>query len=153
MTEISFTLNGRQVRASAPAHTTLLALLHDGLGATEVRYGCGEGVCGTCTVLLDGESVNACLTLAVQAEGREVTTVRGLEGGGGEPGPLQEAFVRHEGAQCGFCTPGMLLCAFELLRDNPRPTRDEVRRALSGNLCRCTGYHRIVDAVMEAAGR
>ncbi len=151
---LRFALNGRAVDAWAAPHDTLLAVLRDTLGATEVKYGCGEGVCGTCTVLLDGAPINACLTLGVHAQGRTITTVRGLAAAAGAPGtaagdmhPLQRAFVAHEAAQCGFCTPGMLLTAYALLADHPHPTRAEIRTALGGNLCRCTGYTRIVDAV------
>jgi len=128
----------------------LLHVLRDELGATEVKYGCGEGVCSTCTVLLDGESVNSCLLFAVQAAGRRVTTVKGLADSDGLH-PLQESFLRHGASQCGYCTPGMLLVAFEFLREHPAPTREEIRFALSGNLCRCTGYTKIVDAVQASA--
>jgi carbon-monoxide dehydrogenase small subunit len=143
---LRFVLNGRPVDAWAAPHETLLAVLRDTLGATEVKYGCGEGVCGTCTVLLDGAPINACVTLGVHAQGRTVTTVRGLAAADGMH-PLQRAFVAHEAAQCGFCTPGMLLTAYAFLEEHPRPTRAEIRAALAGNLCRCTGYARIVDAV------
>jgi len=147
---LRFSLNGRPVDALAAPHETLLATLRDSLGATEVKYGCGEGVCGTCTVLLDGAPVNACLILGLQAQGRAVTTVKGLSGEAG-PHPLQRAFVAREAAQCGFCTPGMLLVAYAFLREHPNPTREEIRAALAGNLCRCTGYTRIVDAVEACA--
>ncbi len=143
---LQFVLNGRPVDMWVAPHETLLAVLRDTLGATEVKYGCGEGVCGTCTILLDGAPINACLILAVQVRGRAVTTVKGL-GAGGDLHPLQRAFVAREAAQCGFCTPGMLLVAYAFVRDHPRPTRDEIRAALAGNLCRCTGYTRIVDAI------
>ncbi len=148
---IRFVLNGRAVEALAAPWDTLLDMLRDALGATEVKYGCGEGVCGTCTVLLDGQPVNACLTLAVQVRCREVTTVRSLSQDG-TLHPLQRAFIAHEAAQCGFCTPGMLLVAHAFLRDHPGATRDEIRAAIAGNLCRCTGYTRIVDAI-EACAR
>ncbi len=151
---LRFVLNGRPVDVWAAPQETLLAVLRDTLGATEVKYGCGEGVCGTCTVLLDGAPINACLTLGVHAQGRTVTTVRGLASPAGATGaaadgmhPLQRAFVAHEAAQCGFCTPGMLLTAYAFLEKHPHPTRAEIRAALGGNLCRCTGYARIVDAV------
>jgi carbon-monoxide dehydrogenase small subunit len=143
---LRFVLNGRPVDTWAAPYETLLAVLRDGVGATEVKYGCGEGVCGTCTVLLDGAPVNACLVLAVQAAGRAVTTVKGL-GAGGDLHPLQRAFIEHEAAQCGFCTPGMLLVAHAFLTERPHATREEIRAALAGNLCRCTGYARILDAV------
>jgi len=144
---IAFKLNGAPVQVWAFPYQTVLDVLRTEAGATEVKYGCGEGVCGTCTVLLDGESVNACLLLAPQIEGRRVTTVRGLAPQGALH-PLQEAFLAHGGSQCGFCTPGMLLAATELaeLADAPLD-RDAIRRGLSGNLCRCTGYAKILDAV------
>ena len=143
---LSFALNARPVTTWAAPHETLLAVLRDTLGATEVKCGCGEGVCGTCTVLLDGAPINACLILAVQVRNRAVTTVKGLSPDD-ELHPLQRAFLAREAAQCGFCTPGMLLVAHAFLRDHPHPTRDEIRAALAGNLCRCTGYARIVDAI------
>ena len=150
---LAFELNGRPVEVWVQPHRTLLDVLREDLGATEVKYGCGEGVCGTCTVLLDGESVNACTMLAVQVQGRAVTTVKGL-GADGEAHPLQRAFLEHGGSQCGFCTPGMLLVAEEFVRDHPAASREDVRAALAGNLCRCTGYAKILDAVEAyAAGR
>jgi len=153
MTEIAvaFTLNGRRQEVRTSAHRTLLELLRDILGAVDVKEGCGEGVCGACTVLLDGEPVSSCLILAPRAAGRQITTVRAL-GAGGTLHPLQEAFAAHGAVQCGFCTPGMILTAYALLRDHPRPTRDEIRRAIAGNLCRCTGYAKIVDAIASLAG-
>jgi aerobic-type carbon monoxide dehydrogenase small subunit (CoxS/CutS family) len=153
MTElrVAFTLNGEKRETRTPAHRTLLHLLRDDLGAVEVKEGCGEGVCGTCTVLLDGEPVSSCLVLAVRVAGRAVTTLRGL-GRGDAPHRLQEAFVTHGAAQCGFCTPGMILTAYAFLRDHPHPSRDDIRRAIAGNLCRCTGYTKIVDAIGAAAG-
>ncbi len=154
MTElaIAFTLNGRPREVRVPAHRTLLELLRDDLGALEVKEGCGEGVCGTCTVLLDDEPVSSCLVLAPRIAGRRITTVRGL-GNGGALHPLQEAFVTHGAAQCGFCTPGMILTAYAFLRDHPAPSREEIRRAIAGNLCRCTGYAKIIDAIASVAGR
>jgi aerobic carbon-monoxide dehydrogenase small subunit len=162
---LRFALNGRPVAIDAPPHWTLLQLLRERLLAYEVKYGCGEGECGACAVLLDDEPVNACLLLAVHADGKSVTTARGL---GGElvraqgdasqpsrwaqrPAPLQEAFAEREAVQCGFCTPGMLVAAAHLLRTNPNPSREEIRAALAANLCRCTGYAKIVDAVAAAA--
>jgi carbon-monoxide dehydrogenase small subunit len=146
------TLNGRGSTVAVEPRQTLLEVLRDELGATDVKYGCGEGVCGTCTVLFDGESVNACTILAVQAEGRSITTLRGLSGEAGRLHPLQELFLERGASQCGFCTPGMILSAVELLRERPQPSREEIREALSGNLCRCTGYTKIIDAV-EAYAR
>ncbi len=149
---ISFSLNGQPVVAEAEPHYTLLRLLRDVLAETSVKYGCGEGVCGTCTVLLNGETVSSCLVLAPQVEGAQVVTVRGLLGPEGELSPLQDAFWRHGAAQCGFCTPGMVLTAWEYLQDHPGATREEIRQALAGNLCRCTGYTKIIEAVAAAAG-
>ena len=151
MTELrfAFRLNGVRREVRVPAHQTLLQLLRDGLGAVEVKEGCGEGVYGTCTVLLDGEPVSSCLVLAARIEGREVITVRNLSRDG-VLHPLQEAFIAHGAAQCGFCTPGMILTAYAFLQEHPRATRGEIRRAIAGNLCRCTGYTKIVDAI-EAA--
>ena len=150
MRKVQFHLNGTPVDVWAAPHDTLLAVLRDALGATEVKYGCGEGVCGTCTVLVDGAPVNACLMLGVQVQGRAVTTVKGLAGTDGLH-PLQQAFIDREAAQCGFCTPGILLVAHAFLRDHPAPTREQIRAAVAGNLCRCTGYTRIVDAIEASA--
>jgi aerobic-type carbon monoxide dehydrogenase small subunit (CoxS/CutS family) len=144
-TPIQFTVNGREVRGEFPAHRTLLQALRE-LGFTEVKNGCEKGDCGACTVLLDGQAVNSCLVLAVQAQGRQVTTVRGL-GSVNHLHPLQKNFIEQGAIQCGFCTPGMLLAAKALLDKNPSPTREEIKVAISGNLCRCTGYVRIVDAI------
>ena len=143
---ISFTLNGVEREAWVAPHQTLLQVLRDELGATEVKYGCGEGVCATCTVRLNGETVNSCLMLAVQVDGQTVATVRDLSDGD-ELHPLQQSFLRHGGSQCGFCTPGMLLTALEFLEESGRPTREEIRKAIADNLCRCTGYTKIIDAV------
>jgi aerobic carbon-monoxide dehydrogenase small subunit len=149
---VTFTVNGARREAWVFPHETLLDVLRDALGHHEVRYGCGEGVCGTCTVLLDGEAVSACLLLAVQVEGCSLLTVRGLADGD-QPHPLQSSFLRHGAAQCGFCTPGMLLAAHALLQRDPRPSRERIRRELIGNLCRCTGYSSILDAIQEYAAR
>lgn len=144
--EISLHINGRATTAAVEPSASLLEFLRAQAGAPEVKLGCSEGVCGTCTVLLDGEPVNACLMFAVQADGCEVTTVRGLAADG-EMHPLQQSFLDHAGSQCGFCTPGMLLTAKWYLDAHPRADREELRQALSGNLCRCTGYTKILDAV------
>lgn len=133
----------------APA-TTLLYAVRDGVGLTGAKEGCDDSECGACMMILDGKPVNSCSYLALQADGREVTTVEGLGDGVGLA-PLQRAFLEHGGVQCGFCTPGMLISASALLEANPRPTEDEVRIALSGNLCRCTGYDGIVKAVLEVS--
>jgi carbon-monoxide dehydrogenase small subunit len=148
--QVTLTVNGAPLDAWVLPHETLLDVLRDTLGHHEVRYGCGEGVCGTCTVLLDGEAVSACLLLAVQADGCSLVTARGLPDGGGLH-PLQASFLRNGAAQCGFCTPGMLLAAYALVQLEQRPSRERIRRELIGNLCRCTGYSKIVDAVEEYA--
>jgi aerobic-type carbon monoxide dehydrogenase small subunit (CoxS/CutS family) len=148
--KLALILNGRPCTTEAAAHWTVLDLLRDGLGLMGTKYGCGEGVCGTCTVLADGRPIRACLVLAAHARGRALVTVEGLEGDG-RLDPLQTAFAEQGAAQCGFCTPGMLLAAKALLAENPAPTADDVRDALSGNLCRCTGYTKIVAAVLAAA--
>lgn len=147
---VSFELNGTPRRLEVEAHRTLLSVLRDQLGAVDVKEGCGEGVCGTCTVLLDGRPVSSCLVLAVRVQGARVTTLTGLSPDG-RPHPLQEAFVRHGAVQCGFCTPGMVLTAYAALRSSPGATREELRRALAGNLCRCTGYAKVLDAVVAYA--
>jgi aerobic carbon-monoxide dehydrogenase small subunit len=143
---VSLQVNGRATEIWVSPNLSLLELLRVEAGAPEVKLGCGEGVCGTCTVLLDGEPVNACLMFAVQADGCEVTTVRGLAPDG-ELHLLQQAFLDHAGAQCGFCTPGMILTSKWYLDRHPDADREELRHALAGNLCRCTGYTMILDAV------
>jgi aerobic-type carbon monoxide dehydrogenase small subunit (CoxS/CutS family) len=149
---LSFTLNGRPCRADAPDHWTVIDLLRDGLALFGTKFGCGEGVCGTCTVLLDGLPIRACLTLAARLDGHALTTVEGLgDPRTGAPDRLQDAFARSGAVQCGFCTPGVLLAAHALLEENAAPTEADVRRALAGNLCRCTGYVKIVEAVLAAA--
>jgi len=134
----------------ADTRDTLLDLLRDRLGLTGTKEGCGNGNCGTCTVLLDGAPVNACLVLALEAPGREITTIEGLSDGA-TLHPLQQALVQHGGTQCGFCTPGIVLSAKALLDANPKPTEEEIRRAIAGNLCRCTGYGKIVEAIASVA--
>lgn len=146
---VSLDVNGRRYELWVAPSDLLLDVLHDELGLPEVRYGCGEGVCGTCTVQFDGHPVSACLMFAVQAEGHQITTVSALLGEGDELHPLQECMLRHGGAQCGFCTPGMLLTADRLAKRTVRPSREEIRYELVGNLCRCTGYTKILDAVEE----
>jgi aerobic carbon-monoxide dehydrogenase small subunit len=148
--QVTLMVNGARRDAWVFPYESLLEVLRDALGHHEVRYGCGEGVCGTCTVLLDGEPVSACLLLAVQADGCSLVTARGLADGG-ELHPLSASFLRNGAAQCGFCTPGMLLAAYALLQHNQRPSRERIRRELIGNLCRCTGYSKILDAVEEYA--
>jgi carbon-monoxide dehydrogenase small subunit len=149
---LSLRVNGEERRVEVEPRRLLADVLRDDLGLTGTHLGCEQGACGACTVLLDGEAVRSCLLFAVQAQGAEVTTVEALARGGALH-PLQEAFRDHHGLQCGFCTPGMLLAALDLLARNPAPSAAEVREELSGNICRCTGYARIVDAVLDAAGR
>jgi xanthine dehydrogenase iron-sulfur cluster and FAD-binding subunit A len=151
-TLVSTTINGHPKNLRLPAHHTLLEVLRDDLGLTGTKCGCEIGECGACTVLLDGEPVNSCLVLAPQIDGREVLTVEGL-GQNGKLHPLQESFLDHDAVHCGFCTPGMLLSAKALLDWNPRPTETEIRTAISGNLCRCTGYQQIVESIAKASGR
>lgn len=147
---ITVTVNGLKEYLDVPSSMTLLHMLREKLALTGTKNGCEAGECGACTVLVDGEPVNSCMMLAVEADGREVTTVEGLAREG-QLSALQEAFVAHNAVQCGFCTPGMLISAHALLERNPHPTEDEIRKALVGNLCRCTGYVRIVQAVQAAA--
>jgi aerobic carbon-monoxide dehydrogenase small subunit len=147
---VEIRLNGRRVQTEAAAHETLLEVLRKNLGAKEVKSGCAKGDCGACAVLLDGKAVNACLVLAVQANGCEVVTVRGI-GTEDHPHPLQESFVRHGAIQCGYCAPGMLVSAKALLDANPNPTREQIREGISGNLCRCTGFKKIVEAIEATA--
>jgi len=147
--QIRFTLNGEQTDISFAAYKTLLEVLREDLGHTGTKHGCELGECGACAVLVDGKPVLSCLVLAVECEGREVETVEGLSANGSLH-PLQEAFADLGAAQCGYCTPGILVTAKALLAQNPHPTRDQIREALSGNLCRCTGYLQIFEAV-EAA--
>jgi len=151
--DVTLSVNGASRTASVEPRITLADVLRDELGLTGTHVGCEHGVCGACTVLLDGRSVRSCLLFAVQAAGHEVTTVEGLAAADGTLHPLQEAFHEVHGLQCGFCTPGFLMAARELLDANPQPTEAEVRTWLSGNLCRCTGYQNIVDAVLLAAER
>ena len=149
--EITLSVNGMQVRTEVHPGARLIDLLRESLRLTGTKEGCGEGECGACTVLVDGRTVNACLYPALEAEGRQVTTIEGLAGPDGDLSPIQHAFVEHGGIQCGFCTPGMILAAKALLDANPDPTEHEIREGLVGNLCRCTGYAQIVDSVREAA--
>jgi carbon-monoxide dehydrogenase small subunit len=145
--QVALRVNGVSRDAWVAPSDTLLEVLHDQLGLQDVRYGCGEGVCGTCTVLLDGEPVSTCLLYAVQVEDREIVTLLGLLGEGESLHPLQESFLRLGGSQCGFCTPGVILTAHSLAERMPRPSRDEIRHELGGSLCRCTGYTKVLDAI------
>jgi carbon-monoxide dehydrogenase small subunit len=151
---ISLTVNGQPRGATVPVRLTLVDLLREGFRLTGTHVGCEHGVCGACTVLVDGEAVRGCLLLAVQADGRRVETVESLAEDPEHLNPLQAEFVRHHGVQCGFCTGGILMSLTAALRDNPRPTEAEVRETLAGHLCRCTGYQGMVDAVLAlvAAG-
>jgi len=148
---IRFILNGRQVEPDIPPQMLLLDLLRDYFNLTGVKEGCGQGECGACTVIVDGQAVNSCLVLAAQIDGKEVITIEGLSQDG-KLDPLQEAFVEEGAIQCGYCTPGMILSAKALLMRNPRPDLNEIKEALSGNLCRCTGYTKIFKAVQKASG-
>jgi aerobic carbon-monoxide dehydrogenase small subunit len=147
---ISVTINGRQREATVPARLLLSDCLRHTLGLPGTHVGCEHGVCGACTVVMDGRAVRSCLTFAVQADGCQVTTIEGLAKGE-QLHPIQEAFWEEHGLQCGFCTPGMLMAAHELLSHNPNPTDDDIREAIAGNLCRCTGYTYIVNAIRSAA--
>ena len=150
--DLDFTVNGEAVSLSLFPNRTLLEILREEIGLTGAKEGCGEGACGSCTVLLDGKPVRACLTLAVEAAGSEITTVEGLASGE-TLDPLQEAFIEHGSVQCGFCTSGMLMSAKGLLMDDPGPDEKKIRKALSGNICRCTGYAKIVGAVEAVSGK
>jgi len=148
---VTMTVNGKRVERTVPARRSLADFLRDDLHLTGTHIGCEHGICGACTVHLDGVPVRSCILYAVQADGAEVTTVEGLSPDGTTLSPLQDAFVECHGLQCGYCTPGMLMAATALLRDNPHPTAAEIRDELSGNICRCTGYQQIVEAVQLAA--
>jgi carbon-monoxide dehydrogenase small subunit len=148
---VSLTVNGNEVSADVEDRMLLVHLLRDVAGLTATNIGCDTTSCGACTVLLDGESVKSCTVLAGQADGRAVTTCEGLAGPDGQMHPVQQAFHAEHGLQCGFCTPGMVMAAVSLLKEIPHPTEDQVRNGLEGNLCRCTGYHNIVRAVLAAA--
>ena len=147
---IRLVVNGRATTAQVESHTTLLEFLRNGLGLMGTKNGCAEGDCGACTVILNGQPTKSCLVLAVQAQDTTIETVEGLAGPDGRLHTLQQAFIDCGAVQCGFCTPGMLLAAKGLLDRNPAPTRQEIREALAGNLCRCTGYTKIIEAIMAA---
>jgi carbon-monoxide dehydrogenase small subunit len=149
---IEFTINGKKVSLEVEAGETALKVIRDHLLLKGTKEGCGIGECGACTIVVDGKSVNACLMLAAQLHGREVVTVEGLAEGD-RLSPLQQSFVNRHAVQCGFCTPGFLMSSHALLNENPNPDRREIIDAISGNLCRCTGYQQIVDSIEEAAGR
>lgn len=149
--QVVLTINGRMRKVEVPPATTLLELLREHLGLRGTKCGCGNGECGACTVILDGEPVTSCIVFAAQCEGREVLTIEGLSREGGELDCIQQAFIDAGAVQCGYCTPGMIMSAAALLSKNPHPSRDDIAVALSGNLCRCTGYVKIVDAVEAAS--
>jgi carbon-monoxide dehydrogenase small subunit len=152
VTRISVTVNGRQHEADVEPRTLLVYFLRESLGLTGTNVGCDTSTCGSCTIHLDGESVKSCTLLAAQVDGRDVTTIEAMAGPDGTLHPLQESFHRNHGLQCGYCTPGMIMAAASLLEENPRPTEEDVREGLEGNLCRCTGYENIVRSIMDAAG-
>ena len=152
MANVSVTVNGIARQADVEPRTLLVYFLRETLGLTGTNVGCDTTSCGSCTVLVDGESVKSCNLLAVQVDGREVTTIEGLATDG-QMHPIQEAFHRNHGLQCGYCTPGMIMAAASYLKENPDPTDEQVRESLEGNLCRCTGYHNIVKSILDAAGQ
>lgn len=152
MIEIRAVVNGATVHARVAPHERLLDFLRRQLGLTGTKEGCGVGECGACTVLVDGESVNSCLVLAASIDGREVLTVEGLEQDGSLH-PIQQAFLKHQALQCGFCTPGLVMSTKALLDRNPHPDRETIKEAISGNLCRCTGYQQVIEAIEELAGQ
>jgi carbon-monoxide dehydrogenase small subunit len=145
---IKFKLNGQPMTLEIAPHEILLEVLRNRLGVKSPKFGCGQGDCGTCTVLLDGKSVRSCLMLAIEIDDHEITTLEGIMKDG-RLSPLQESFLEHNSFQCGFCSPGMILSATELLENNPNPTEHEIKHALSGNLCRCTGYSSIIEAITD----
>ena len=147
---IELRVNGDQYEVAVEPRRTLLEVLRDNLGLTGTKEGCDMGACGSCTVLLDNKAVLSCLTLAVEAQGKEITTIEGVAKDG-KLHPIQEAFINHGAIHCGFCTPGMILSAKALLDENPRPTKEEIKEAIAGNLCRCTGYVKIVEAIMAVS--
>ena len=144
---IAFELNGHPVEVAIEDHWTLLELLRDALGMTGTKEGCGSGECGACTVIVDSMAVNACLFMAAEVDGRSVLTIEGMASEDGTLHPIQQSFVDNAGIQCGFCSPGMIMSAKAMLDENPHPTRDEIKHALAGNICRCTGYVQIIDSV------
>jgi carbon-monoxide dehydrogenase small subunit len=150
--EMQFTLNGESVAMEVDATWTLLYLLREVLELTGTKLGCGYGECGACTVIMDGKAVNSCLLPVLEAEGRSVTTIEGVANRDGSLSPIQQAFVDHGAVQCGFCTPGMIMSAKALLDENPKPSEEEIKEGIEGNLCRCTGYVKIIDAVKSVAG-
>lgn len=153
MTQVSMTVNGKSVSGDVEGRTLLSSFLRDHLSLTGTHVGCDTAQCGACVVHVDGEAVKSCNMLALEADGADVGTIEGQANADGSLNVIQQAFQDHHGLQCGFCTPGMVMSAAALLKDNPRPTEAEVRKYLEGNLCRCTGYHNIVKAIMAASGQ
>ena len=153
MGKVSMTVNGRQMTAEAEGRTLLSTWLREGLGLTGTHVGCDTSQCGACVVHVDGQPVKSCTALAMDLDGAEVRTIEGMANADGSLSAIQQAFQDHHGLQCGFCTPGMVMAAAALLKENPKPTEAEVRHYLEGNICRCTGYHNIVKAVMAASGQ
>jgi carbon-monoxide dehydrogenase small subunit len=149
---IGLTVNGALYELNVQPWETLLEVIRDKLGLTGTKEGCGLGECGACTVIMEGKTVNSCLVLAVEADGKQITTIEGLADGD-KLHPLQEAFIETGGLQCGFCTPGMIMSAKALLDENPHPSEEEIRRGIAGNLCRCTGYTKIIESISSAARR
>jgi len=147
---INFTLNGEEIEYAVDTHITLLQMVREDFDLTGAKEGCGAGECGACTIIMDGRAVNACLVLAVEANGCDVTTIEGLAVNG-VLDPLQVSFIENAALQCGYCTPGMIMTAKVLLNDNPNPTVDEIKEGISGNLCRCTGYKKIIEAIQFVA--
>ena len=150
---LNFILNGESVQVEIEPHLTLLELLRNELELTGTKEGCGMGECGACTVLLEGKAINSCILPALEVEGKGVTTIEGVADVKGGLHPIQKAFIEHGAIQCGFCTPGMVLSAKALLDENPKPTEEEIRNGIAGNLCRCTGYLQIVQAIKAASGQ
>jgi carbon-monoxide dehydrogenase small subunit len=150
MTHIKLTVNGTSYELDVKPWVTLLEIIRDYLGLTGTKEGCGIGECGACTVIMNGKTVNSCLVLAAEADGKQITTIEGLVEGE-ELHPVQQAFMEQGGLQCGFCTPGMILSATALLKENPNPSEEDIRRGIAGNLCRCTGYTKIIESIKVAA--
>ena len=150
-TTVSMSVNGKKVSGSAEPRTLLVQFIRETLGLTGTHVGCDTSQCGACVVHVNGVSVKSCTMLAVEADGAQVTTIEGLAAAGGELHPMQEAFRKHHGLQCGFCTPGMVMSAVDLVQNNPNPNEHDVREWLEGNICRCTGYHNIVKAILAGA--
>lgn len=150
MKQIKFSVNGKDYEVSVPPWRTLLEVIREELGLTGTKEGCGLGECGACTVIMDGKTVNSCLVLAAEADGKQITTIEGVANGD-KLHPLQQAFIDHGGFQCGFCTPGMIMSSKALLDEKPRPTEEEIKQGISGNFCRCTGYTKIIESIKAAA--